>query len=251
MERYFPHEQLDVYGVALRFATLADGLLATWESSWAVHGQFDRAVESVVTNLAKAARLRATDAGVYSIECSLGSVLECAACMDVASCRGLVDATRMNSAKDVLRQIARMEVGLRKSWEVSVREQPEAYTTDSERYFRHESLDVYQRSLQVNEALDAVWQIGQKRTRHVKRIDELTTSLTLNIAEGNGRFSKVDHRKFLVTAEDAGTKLAAYLDLLAPASLVDTKRVKCYLREVMAMLSGLRGYLDDSRNEEG
>ena len=69
--RYFPHEQLDVYGVALRFATLADGLLATWASSWAVHGQFDRAVESVVTNLAKAARLRSTDAGVYSIECSL------------------------------------------------------------------------------------------------------------------------------------------------------------------------------------
>ena len=88
MERCFPHEQLDVYGVALRFATLADGLLATWESSWAVHGQLERAVESVVTNLAKAARLRATDAGVYSIECSLGSVLECAACMDVASCRG-------------------------------------------------------------------------------------------------------------------------------------------------------------------
>ena len=147
MERYFPHERLDVYGVALRFAALADGLLATWISSWAVHGQFDRAVESVVTNLARAARLRTTDAGVYSTECSLGSVL-------------------------------------------------------------------------------------------------LTTSLTLNIAEGNGRFSKVDHRKFLGTAEDAGTKLAAYLDLLAPASLVDTERIKCYLREVMAMLSGLRGYLD-------
>ncbi len=251
MERYFPHEQLDVYGVALGFATLADGLLATWESSWAVHGQLDRAVESVVTNLAKAARLRATDAGIFSIECSLGSVLECAACMDVASCRGLVDVTRMNSAKDVLRQIARMEVGLRKSWEASVREQAEAYDIDSEIYFRHESLEVYQRSLQVHEALDAVWRIGQKRTRYVKRIDELTTSLTLNIAEGNGRFSMVDHRKFLGTAEDAGTKLAAYLDLLPPASLVDAKRVKCYLREVMAMLSGLIGYLDDSRNEEG
>ena len=143
-----------------------------------------------------------------------------------------------------------MEVGLRKSWEASVREQSEAYDTDSQIYFRHESLEVYQRSLQVHEAMDAVWRIGQKRTRYVKRIDELTTSLTLNIAEGNGRFSRVDHRKFLGTAEDAGTKLAAYLDLLAPASLVDTKRVKSYLREVMAMLSGLRGYLDKSRNEE-
>jgi four helix bundle protein len=246
MGHYFPHEQLDVYGVALRFAALADEWLGAWSASWAVHSQFDRAVESVVTNLAKAAPRRATDAGVYSIECSLGSVLECAACLDVASLRGLIDAPRMQSGKEVLRQIARMEVGLRGSWEdVCVREQPETYGTDCEMYFLHESLEVYQRSLQVHEALDAVWQSGQTRTRYVKRIDDLTTSLTLNIAEGNGRFSKVDHRKFLGTAEDAGTKLAAYLDLLAPASLVDTKRVKSYLREVMAMLSGLRGYLDE------
>jgi four helix bundle protein len=245
MEHYFPHEQLDVYGVALRFAALADELLTAWSFSWAVHDQFDRATESVVTNLAKAARRRATDEGVYSLECSLCSVLECAACLDVAFSRGLVDMTRTQRVKDVLRQIARMEVGLRKSWEDCVREQPDAYSTDTGRYFLHESLKVYQRSLQVHKALDAIWQSDHARNRHVKRVDELTTSLTLNIAEGNGRFSKLDHSKFLGIAEDAGTKLAAYLDLLAPASLVETERVKCYLREVMAMLSGLRGYLHE------
>lgn len=134
MERYFPHEGLDVYGVALRFAGLADELLATWASSWAVHGQFDRAVESVVTNLAMAARLRATDAGVYSLECSLGSVLECAACLDVAFFRGLIDPPSVQSVKEALRQIARMEIGLRRSWENCVREQSEAYGADSESY---------------------------------------------------------------------------------------------------------------------
>jgi four helix bundle protein len=245
MRHYFPHEQLDVYGVALRFAAIADELLATWPSLWAVHGQFDRAIESVVTNLVKAARLRATDAGVYSLECSLGSVLECAACLDVAFRRRLIDASRLHSAKDVLRQIARMEAGLRRSWERCIREEPEAYTAHAERYFLHESLEVYQRSLQVHEALDATWQDSQIRGRYAKRVDELTTSLTLNIAEGNGRFSKVDHSKFLTIAEDAGTKLAAYVDLLAPSSLVDVERVKSHLREVMAMLSGLRGYLDE------
>ncbi len=245
MAHYFPHERLEVYGIVLRFAVLADELLSTWPSSWAVHGQFDRAVESIVTNLVKAARLRATDAGVYSIECSLGSVLECAACLDVASLRYLVDASRMHLAKDVLRQIARMEVGLRKSWENCAREQPEVYVADSGRYFLHETLEVYQRSLQVHESLDAIWQGDHVRSRHARRVDELTTSLTLNIAEGNGRFSNVDHSKFLGIAEDAGTKLAAYLDLLAPASRVDVERAKYYLREVMAMLSGLRGYLNE------
>ncbi|MCF7855124.1 MAG: four helix bundle protein [Candidatus Pacebacteria bacterium] len=245
MEQYFPHEKLAVYGVALRYAAIADELLATWSSSWAVHGQFDRATESVVTNLAQAAGRRGTEAGLYSIECSLGSVLECAACMDVASIRGLVDMTGMQLAKEVLRQIARMEVGLRSSWENSVREEPEPYGTDSERYFLHESLEVYQRSLQVHRALEAIWQSGQARSRHVKRVDELTTSLTLNIAEGNGRFSKIDHRKFVATAEEAGTKLAAYLDLLVSSTPANIERVKSYLREVMAMLSGLKRYLDE------
>jgi len=245
MAHYFPHEQLEVYGVSLRFAALADELLIAWSSSWAVHGQFDRAVESVVTNLVTAARHRATDAGVYSLECSLGSVLECAACLDVAARRRLIEVSRLHSAKDMLRQIARMEVGLRRSWEHCIREEPEADAADSERYFLHESLEVYQRSLQVHESLDAVWQSGQTPSRYAKRVDELTTSLTLNIAEGNGRFSKIDHRKFLGIAEDVGTKLAAYLDLLAPAAPINVEQAKSYLREVMAMLSGLRGYLDE------
>ena len=34
-------------------------------------------------------------------------------------------------------------------------------------------------------------------------------------------------------------------DLLAPMALVDVEHVKEYLRDVMAMLSGLRGYLDE------
>lgn len=245
MEHYFPHEQLEVYGVALRFAALAEELLGSWASSWAVYGQFDRAVESVVVNLARAARLKSTDAGVYSLECSLGSVLECAASLDVAALRHLIDASRLHAAKEVLQQIARMEVGLRRSWEGCVQEQPESYATAAGMYFLHESLRVYQRSLQVHEALNGVWQSGPIRSRHVKRVDELTTSLTLNIAEGNGRFSRVDHSKFIGIAEDAGTKLAAYMDMLAPMALVvDVERVKSYLRDVMAMLSGLRGYLD-------
>ena len=244
MSQYFPHEQLDVYGIALRFAALGDELLSSWPSSWAVHDQFDRAVESIVTNLAKAARLRATEAGIYSIECSLGSVLECAACLDVAYHRHLVDTVRTHSAKELLQQIARMEVGLRASWDKCVREEIGPHAQDGSRYFPHESLDVYQRSLQVHEALDGIWQADWPRSRHARRVDELTTSLTVNIAEGNGRFSSVDHSKFLGIAEDAGTKLAAYLDLVGPTSGIDVVRVKYYLREVMAMLSGLRTYLD-------
>ena len=136
-----------------------------------------------------------------------------------------------------------MEVRLRASWDRCVKEETKAYSAKEDGYFLHESLDVYQRSLEVHEALGAIFHGNRARGRYARRIDSLTTSLTVNIAEGNGRFSKLDHSKFVTIAENAGTKLAAYLDLIAPMALVDIDRTKSLLREVMAMLSGLQAYL--------
>lgn len=164
MSQYFPHEKLDVQKEALVFATLADELLLSWPASWAVHDQLDRAVDSILTKLAKAARLRATGKGIYIVECSLGSVLECAACFDVAWRRRLVDAPRVHSTKELLRRIARMLAGLCTSWKGRVK-------------------------------------------------------------------------------EEAGTKLAAYLDLVAGALPREVDQAKSYLREVLAMSAGLREYL--------
>jgi hypothetical protein len=48
----------------------------------------------------------------------------------------------------------------------------------------------------------------------------------------------VDHSRFVSIAEDAGTKLAAYLDLAAAATLKKLDVAKVRLREVMAMLGG-------------
>jgi four helix bundle protein len=242
MPQYFPHENLEVYSHALSFAKLAASLIDSWPAVFAVCDQLDRATESIVTNLAKAARLHATQNRIHCLECSLGSVLECAACLDVAYRRHLVVAAPLHEAKQMLQRIARMEVRLRQSWGCCLKEETESYGTNANPYFLHESLLVYQRSLQVHEALDELWESERKRDRYTTRIDELSTSLTINIAEGNGRFSKVDHGKFVSIAEDAGTKLAAYLDLAA--ALMKSDAAKARLREVMAMLGGLRGYLE-------
>jgi four helix bundle protein len=242
MPQTFPHENLEVYSHALSFAKLAAALIDSWPAVFAVCDQLDRAAESIVTNLAKAARLQPTPSRIHCLECSLGSVLECAACLDVACRRHLLVAEQLHEAKQVLQRVARMEVKLRQSWGCSVNEETERYDSNANPYFLHESLVVYQRSLQVHEALDALWEPDKKRERYTRRIDELSTSLTINIAEGNGRFSKLDHSKFVAIAEDAGTKLAAYLDLAA--ELMKPDAAKACLREVMAMLGGLRGYLE-------
>ena len=246
MNAYLPHEKLVVYAEALSFAQTMLPLVDTWPASHAIRDQIQRASESILTNLAKAARRRRTNQGIYHFECSLGSVLECAACTDIALVKGLIDESRLQSGKETLQRIARMEVGLRKSWCESVHEEAPSYGNETGTRFPHESLKAYQSSLQPYRVLESVVLGGKnRRHRNAKKLDEAATSLVLNIAEGNGRFSKLDHGKFVGIAEDAGALLAVHLDMAAFSCSVDVMPAKALLREIVAMLAGLKGYLGD------
>lgn len=246
MEQFFPHEKLCVYAEAVKFAEVTIPLVDSWPSNVAVRDHMTRAIESMVTNLVKAARLQHTDQGTYNLECSLGSVLECAACFDVALRRGLVDRSELQAGKQRLQKVARMEVKLREAWCSSnvMQENAPPYSVEPHQFFLHESLEVYKCSLQVHEVLQTFVSPPERGNRYARRIDELTTSLTLNIAEGNGRFSSLDHRKFVDTAEDSASKLVGYLDLAAAAWEENMDQAKSLLREVMAMLVALGRHLE-------
>jgi four helix bundle protein len=244
--QYFPHEKLDVYSKCLAFARQVASMLDHWPASASVRDQLDRASESHITNLVRAVQAHGSGKGIYFLECSLGSVLECAACLDVGAVKHLLNDAEMHSGKEQLQTIARMEVGLRRSWLPAVHDkEPTPYGSNSDDYFAHESLHVYQCALQLFEELEEnVLADENGRFRHLRRIDDFATSLVLNIAEGNGRFSHLDHGKFIDIAEEVGIKLAAYLDLVEVNCTANIQSSKRLLREVMAMLSGLKGYLD-------
>lgn len=239
MKHVSPHERLLVYEKALLFVRGLAPQVDAWPAVHCVRDQLDRACESLVVNLVKAAWHQRTDQGVYHLECSLGSVLECAACLDIARIKGLIENMATESAKQCLLEVARMEVGLRNSWSPAAHEASAQYGAKVQGFY-HETLHVYQRGLQLCQvlAVDGLTPPTQ-HGRYARRMDEAVTSLLLNLAEGNGRFSRVDHRQFIVTAEEAGVKLAAYLDLISHEST----NAKSLLREVMAMLEGMKGYL--------
>ncbi|HXP63667.1 MAG TPA: four helix bundle protein, partial [Dongiaceae bacterium] len=72
------------------------------------------------------------------------------------------------------------------------------------------------------------------------QMDEGVTSIILNIAEGNGRFSELDHRHFLDLAEGSAVKVAAYLDLAVQKLTLTRKECgpgKDLVERIMAMLS--------------
>jgi hypothetical protein len=144
----------------------------------------------------------------------------------------LLGDAEMRSGKQQFQTIARMGFGLRRSWLPAVHEENgPPYGGTDRGSFTHGSLHVYQRALQLFQELEETFLADENgRPRYLRRIDEFATSLVLNIAEGNGRFSRLDHGKFIDIAEEAGMKLAAYLDLTDVGGTVDMEPSKSFLR---------------------
>ncbi|MDQ2659323.1 MAG: four helix bundle protein, partial [Verrucomicrobiota bacterium] len=80
--------------------------------------------------------------------------------------------------------------------------------------FDHEKLDVYRESIAfcgwVGEFLDSFSAKAAARDQ----IDRASTSISLNTAEGNGKFSPRDRVRFLEMARGSALECAACLDVL-------------------------------------
>jgi len=76
--------------------------------------------------------------------------------------------------------------------------------------------------------------------RLCRDVDKSATSVVLNVAEGNGRYSELDQRRFLEIAAASAVKAAAYLDLYQQretSARLETTQGRELLSRVVAMLS--------------
>src|SRR6266478_4926896 len=110
----FAHEKLQVYSKSLAFTANAMTLVSTWNKKHALVDQFGRAAESIVLNLAEAARLKDAPARLNVSDYAIGSALECAGCLDVARIKLLLDEPHGRQEKTRLCEITKMLLGLRK-----------------------------------------------------------------------------------------------------------------------------------------
>jgi four helix bundle protein len=215
----FAHEKLMVYDKILAFIGFAEDWLGSWDRKHAFVDHLSRASESTLANLVEAVRIRKKPRKQRSMDYSVGSTMECGACLDIACIKGLLNAEEGVYHKGRLVEIVKMLIGLRKSWEAShVHEDPTAYANEPgkqsvEAVFHHESLSSYQFALRFYR-----WFLTQDTAQSLagpfeRRIDKFATRILLNVAEGNGRFSVLDQRNFLDIANSAAAKAAAYLDI--------------------------------------
>jgi four helix bundle protein len=75
------------------------------------------------------------------------------------------------------------------------------------------------------------------------QLDRTSTSIPLNIAEGDGKFSGRDRARFFETARRSALECAACLDALVVRNLTDESRVLPGKERLLHMARMLRGLL--------
>jgi four helix bundle protein len=108
--------------------------------------------------------------------------------------------------------------------------------------FDHEKLNVYQESIRFVAWADDLLESIQKSIAAHNQLDSASTSVPLNIAEGNGKHTPADRCKFFDTARGSALECAACLDGLVAKKKIEEKNSneeKASLVEIVSMLVGL------------
>ena len=114
--------------------------------------------------------------------------------------------------------------------------------------FDHEKLDVYRQAIELLSWLASLLEGDKpvKRLSALRHLDEASTSIALNIAEGNGKRSPIDRARFLDIARGSALECAACLDVLVArrAFSIDVVRAgKDLLVRIVSMLTKLIEWL--------
>ena len=109
-------------------------------------------------------------------------------------------------------------------------------------HFDHEKLDAYREAINfcgwVGEFLASI----SAKSAAKDQLDRASTSIPLNIAEGNGKFSARDRARFFEMARGSALECAACLDVLIARKLTTGEKVtasKEQLVRIVEMLVGL------------
>ena len=135
MEAQFDHEKLRAYQEALRFVAWVDPVIEKLQAKVAARDQLDRASTSIVLNLAEGNGKRSHPDRCRYFDIARGSVVECAACLDVLAVKQRISIDEAGSGKAILIGIVSMVAGLiaRFSPHGGVSEEPSNYGENPKR----------------------------------------------------------------------------------------------------------------------
>ena len=108
--------------------------------------------------------------------------------------------------------------------------------------FSHDTLNVYQESISFVILIATALESLPKNIAAHNQLDRASTSIPLNIAEGNGKYTSADRCRYFDNARGSALECAACLDVLNAKKLVDDEMLekgKGLLYRIVSMLIGL------------
>lgn len=107
--------------------------------------------------------------------------------------------------------------------------------------FDHEKLNVYQAAIRFVAWADDLLNDVPKTIAAHNQLDRASTSIPLNIAEGNGKHTGPDRCRFFDIARGSALECAACLDVLVAKKRIDAgaQSGKQVLIEIVSMIVGL------------
>ena len=114
----------------------------------------------------------------------------------------------------------------------------------------HEKLEVYQASLEFIRWTMPILDRLAASVAVRNQLDRASTSVPLNIAEGNGKFTSPDRCRFFDNARGSALESAACLDVIVAKGFVSVQEIeagKAMLVRIVSMLFGLIRANSDTR----
>lgn len=119
--------------------------------------------------------------------------------------------------------------------------------------FDHEKLKIYQDALGFVAWVDPILERLPGKIAAKDQLDRASTSVVLNLAEGNGKRSGPDRCRFFDIARGSAVECAACLDVLCVKQRITEAEVtqgKAILLEVVSMTAGLIARFSTTAREE-
>jgi four helix bundle protein len=113
---------------------------------------------------------------------------------------------------------------------------------DQECWFDHEKLEVYREAIAFVAWLSVILESAVRVGDVKDQLDRASTSIPLNIAEGNGKYTPKDRCRYFDTAHGSALECAAGLDVLVAKAKLTPEQIrpgKEHLQRIVRMLIGL------------
>ncbi len=110
--------------------------------------------------------------------------------------------------------------------------------------FSHEKLTAYQKAISFVAWTQPILEVLPGKVSARDQLDRASTSVPLNMAEGNAKFSMADRARFLQIAHGSAVECAACLDVLVARGMMDARVAQEGKDQLEAVVNMLMGLLD-------